>query len=148
MYNPPLQPEEQEIGELINRRRRSIAVHSFLYYHLSESIISDHLFDKWSKELVDLQAKYPAIAEKVTYQANYFRGWDGSSGYDLPADEYAVSNARRLLKYGYSVTDELLLDTTAETPFRLEDYLKTDEDWDRYAEALSDELNRNTPPPK
>jgi hypothetical protein len=35
------------------------------------------------------------------------------------------------------------------TPFRLEDYLKTDEDWDRYAEALAGELNRNTPlPPK
>ena len=34
------------------------------------------------------------------------------------------------------------------TPFRLEDYLKTDEDWDRYAEALSEELNRNTPPHK
>ena len=33
------------------------------------------------------------------------------------------------------------------TPFRLEDYLKTDEDWDRYAEALAGELNRNTPPP-
>jgi hypothetical protein len=71
------------IEELINRRRRQILVHSFLYYKLNQSIISDHTFDKWCAELVELQEKYPEIADKCVY-AEEFKGFDGSSGFDLP----------------------------------------------------------------
>jgi NAD-dependent DNA ligase len=71
------------IKELINRRRRQILVHSFLYYQLNESVISDHTFDRWSAELVELQEKYPEIADKCIY-AKEFKDFDGSSGFDLP----------------------------------------------------------------
>jgi hypothetical protein len=72
-----------DLASLINRRRRQILVHSFLYYRLNESIISDNTFDLWAKELVDLQTENPAIASEVPY-AKEFEGFDGSSGYDLP----------------------------------------------------------------
>ncbi|MDF9638844.1 DNA ligase LigA-related protein [Bacillus cereus] len=69
--------------ELISRRRRQILVHSFLYYQMNENIISDHAYDAWSKELAELQIKYPQEASKAIY-AKEFEGFDGSSGFDLP----------------------------------------------------------------
>jgi hypothetical protein len=73
------------ISELINRRRRQILVHSVIYYRMNDSIISDEMFDKIAKDLVELQAKYPEIAETTDY-AEYFRDFDGSSGFDLPLE--------------------------------------------------------------
>jgi NAD-dependent DNA ligase len=72
-----------QIKELINRRRRQLTVHSFLYYQLDTNIISDHTFDIWAKELSDLQHKYPDIAKECIY-ADEFKDFDGSSGFDLP----------------------------------------------------------------
>ena len=91
---------ESEIAlELINRRERQILVHSFLYYQLNENIISDHTFDAWSKELVELKEKYPEELVESAY-AKEFDDFDGSSGFDLP---YYCPNIQavgfRLLKY-------------------------------------------------
>lgn len=87
------------IIELINRRRHQILVHSYLYYELGESIISDYDFDYWSKELVDLQAQYPEESKAVKYYEE-FKDFDGSSGFDLP---YSMPNIQktgdRLLVY-------------------------------------------------
>jgi len=68
--------------ELISRRRQ-ILLHSFLYYQLNESLIDDYVFDKWSKELADLQLRYPNEAMQAVY-AEEFKDFDGSSGYDIP----------------------------------------------------------------
>lgn len=78
--------DNKDIESLINQRRRQVLIHSFLYYRLDNSYIEDHLFDKWAKELADLQDKYPEIAEKCFF-AEGFRGFDGSSGFDLPLDD-------------------------------------------------------------
>ena len=86
------------IAELINRRRRQILVHSCIYYRLNDNIISDHQYDMWSKELAELQAAYPDIAETVPF-ADEFRGFDGSSGFDLPIHmPYVVGTAEALLR--------------------------------------------------
>lgn len=42
---------DEEIKELIKRRRRQILVHSCLYYRLASNIISDFQYDCWGKEL-------------------------------------------------------------------------------------------------
>jgi hypothetical protein len=90
--------DDARILELINRRRRQILVHSFLYYQLNESIISDHTFDMWCKELVELQEKYPHIAEKGVF-AREFKDFDGSSGFDLPFHYPEIQNTGyRLLR--------------------------------------------------
>jgi NAD-dependent DNA ligase adenylation domain len=73
----------EEIKELIKRRRRQLIVHSFGYYRMNDSIISDHTFDMWSKELVDLQREYPELSREVELY-EYFSDWDGSTGYHLP----------------------------------------------------------------
>ena len=75
---------ESEVAlEVINRRERQILVHSFIYYGLNENITSDHQFDRWSSELVELIQKNPGEFEKSTYH-KAFVSFDGSSGYDLP----------------------------------------------------------------
>jgi hypothetical protein len=43
---------ENEITELITRRRRQVLAHSFAYYR------------NWAKELAELQRKYPEINER------------------------------------------------------------------------------------
>jgi NAD-dependent DNA ligase len=50
---------------------------------MNTSIISDHLFDTWSKELAQLQRDYPEQARQCVY-AEEFANFDGSSGFDLP----------------------------------------------------------------
>lgn len=76
-----LKPEEAL--ELINRRERQILVHSFLYYQLNDNLITDFTFDAWSKELAELIQEYPEAYRKSVY-CDGFRGFDGSSGFDLP----------------------------------------------------------------
>ena len=47
------------IVSLIERRRRQLLVHSYIYYELNDSIISDDTWSKWAVELEELQRKYP-----------------------------------------------------------------------------------------
>lgn len=87
----------QEICEKINQRRRQILVHSVIYYQMDESIVTDAQWSKWAMELVDLQRRYPDIAETCVY-SEAFKNFDGSSGFDLPLDdEWANYKARQLL---------------------------------------------------
>ena len=54
-------------------------------------------WDKWARELVELQSKYPEISKKVIwYEA--FKDWDASTGAFLPiTDEWVVQKAKYLL---------------------------------------------------
>lgn len=89
--------ECSEIRSLITRRRLQILVHSCLYYGMDTSLIPDHMFDKWSQELVQLQNDYPEIAEKCDY-AKAFKDFDGSTGFDLPHHNLEIVNKARQLK--------------------------------------------------
>ena len=71
--------EELKIAEKIQQRRYQMLVHSYIYYEMNENIISDSQWSKWAMELVELQSKYPSIADKIIY-AEDFADWDGSSG--------------------------------------------------------------------
>ena len=85
--------------ELIQRRRYQILVHSYLYYDLGETIISDYDFDIWSKELVDLQAQYPKESKDAKYYEEFI-GFDGSSGFDLPYNYINIQKTgNKLLEY-------------------------------------------------
>jgi hypothetical protein len=85
--------------ELINRRKRQILVHSFLYYQLNENIIDDYTYDLWCKELAELIAAYPEEAKQSVYYKE-FKTFDGSSGFDLPYANPEVQNTGyKILKY-------------------------------------------------
>lgn len=91
-----LEGDELEIAQLIQRRRLQILVHSYLYYEEDMNIISDHTWNKWAVELVNLQKKYPEIAEKVIY-SEQFMDWDGSSGAYFTFNESTIYRASILL---------------------------------------------------
>lgn len=88
-----------QISELINRRRRQILVHSVIYYRMNDNLITDAQWAQWAVELGDLQSRYPDIAAKCPY-AEEFKGFDHSTGYNLPLDDsWAVNKARQLLAW-------------------------------------------------
>jgi hypothetical protein len=100
----PLNPHRQnridyvdETAALILQRRHQILVHSYLYYHYNMSLISDSQFDAWAKELVQLQADNPQLSEKVFYYRNAFRGFDGTTGFDLPYTDPRIARKADLL---------------------------------------------------
>ena len=74
---------ELDIAELIQQRRYQILIHSCIYYHLNQNIISDTKWDEWARELRNLQQQYPRISEKVVLY-EYFSDWDASTGAFLP----------------------------------------------------------------
>ena len=73
---------EDNIRELIRRRRRQILIHSCMYYRLGTSIWTDKKYDECSRELVELQAQYPNISKTVEYYED-FKDWDGTTGFNL-----------------------------------------------------------------
>lgn len=91
---------DEQISELILRRRRQVLVHSILYYRLGESIISDHIFDSWARELAKLQQDNPKLSENIPYMREAFWDYTGETGYYLPlTDERATKVALDILKF-------------------------------------------------
>lgn len=85
------------IKELITRRRRQILVHSCIYYRFGTSIVEDSTFDAWAYELVELQKNNQEIS-KSTLLYDEFKDFDGSTGFDLPTGEpWVVDKAYRLI---------------------------------------------------
>jgi hypothetical protein len=61
-------------------------------------LISDHQWATWAQELVQLQKDYPHIAARVDY-AQEFKGFDASTGFDLPIRNLEIMDkAQYLLK--------------------------------------------------
>lgn len=91
--------KDLEVAEKIQQRRLQILVHSCIYYEFNQNNVPDATWDKWAKELVQLQKDYPNIAKEVIW-ADAFNGFDGSTGFDLPLkDEWVMRKARSLCKY-------------------------------------------------
>lgn len=93
--------ETERIRELIHRRRRQVLVHSVIYYEFGTTVVDDATYDSWARELGSLQRDYPELSESVEYHLDAFRGFIGTTGFNLPLrDLRAHSVARRLLAYG------------------------------------------------
>ena len=81
----------------IKQRRLQLLVHSCIYYDRDDNIVSDSTWNKWARELVELQKQYPEKAASVVWH-DAFRGFDGSSGAFLPIyDDWVQYKADQLL---------------------------------------------------
>lgn len=89
---------KQTAEEKIRQRRLQILVHSYIYYVLNDSIVSDSKWSSWAKELVALQKKYPNKSKKIIYH-NQFIDFDGSTGMDFVYDDKIRNTALKLLQY-------------------------------------------------
>lgn len=96
---------EEQITELINRRRRQVLIHSCLYYRMGTSLWTDQQFDFAARQLVGLQNRFPDIAKKCVF-AEAFADFDASTGFDLPLeDPWVTRTALRLLDYSKSIAE-------------------------------------------
>lgn len=69
--------------EKIEALERYILVHSMLYYHMNESVISDERFDKYARLLA---RKIEQLGSKKIASTQYgyvFEDFDGTTGFDL-----------------------------------------------------------------
>lgn len=88
---------KQPVSEKIQQRRLQILIHSYLYYELNETIVSDDKWNQWAHELVELQKKYPNKSKKIRYHKQ-FRDFDGSTGAFFEYDSKTINRALYLLK--------------------------------------------------
>lgn len=82
---------EQTTLERINQRRRQLLVHSYLYYRLNMSTISDHQYDSFALDLIRLQTEHTEIAEEGIYP-DEFRGFSMGDSYALPLGDPRVQD--------------------------------------------------------
>lgn len=59
-----------------------LLVHSYLYYIMNRSVVTDSMFDKNSRQLVEMMQASPE-AFKASKYYSVFRDWDGTTGYHL-----------------------------------------------------------------
>lgn len=78
----------------IKQLRRLLIVHSFIYYRLCTSLVSDYKWQAWADELVTLQ--YPGPVS-IGYYDDYFGDWNGDTGMHLPQDPWVHGMAEYLL---------------------------------------------------
>ena len=68
--------------EKIQLLQRSILVNSYAYYELNENILSDHNYDKNTRQLLELKHSNPEAYRKSRY-SRYFDNFESGTGFDL-----------------------------------------------------------------
>lgn len=97
-------PQSTQVLTVIKKRQTTLArvrqlrlrllVHSYIYYQLNETVISDHQWQHDADELVRLQKSLKVIG---CYD-EAFADWDASTGYHLPQDHWVHEKALYILK--------------------------------------------------
>ena len=84
----------QTLVEKIRQRRHQMLVHSYLYYVMDDSVITDDKWQQWADELVVLQEQEKTIG----FYDEEFADWNGSTGMHLPRDQWIINRAKWLIK--------------------------------------------------
>jgi hypothetical protein len=78
-YGDAVLSDVSKISELIYRKRRQVAVASYLYYCLDESVISDHEYEYRVLKLIELQSRFPKISLSIPFMKKLFCNQDFSA---------------------------------------------------------------------
>lgn len=78
----------------IRQRRELILLHSYYYYHLDVSVISDIEWQHLANDLVILQDSFPEEIKQNFYDEEFLE-FDASTGFDLPTDDYVQELAKK-----------------------------------------------------
>lgn len=75
--------------------RLNLLVHSYIYYHLDDSLISDHQWQACADELAERQKTF---TRRIGCYDDAFKDWTGSTGFHLPVDAWVRQKASYLLR--------------------------------------------------
>ena len=91
----PMVNPVQKLSEKIRQRRSQMMIHSYIYYHMDDNVISDDKWQEWADELTELQKR----KHDIGFYDDVFRDWNGSTGMHLPTDPWIKKRAESLLAY-------------------------------------------------
>lgn len=77
-YEEPI----QTFDEKIRQRRCQMIVHSYIYYVMDSTLVSDHQWQAWANELTELQKQ----KKNIGFYDKVFKDWDGSTGMHLHSE--------------------------------------------------------------
>lgn len=83
---------ESGIEELIDNYRRWVALHSYIYYGLGTTVVSDDTWDRKARKLARLQRTHGL----GTWQSEAFEGFTGDTGFHLPVTDEIRKEAESL----------------------------------------------------
>lgn len=89
----PMVNAVQTLSEKIRQRRIQMLVHSYIYYHMDDNIVSDDKWQEWADELTELQKR----KQNIGFYDEAFADWSGASGAFLPFDQWVKERAKKLL---------------------------------------------------
>lgn len=89
----PMVNSVQTLSEKIRQRRTQMLIHSYLYYTLDDTVISDEKWQQWADELTELQKR----KSEIGFYDKEFSDWNGSTGMHLPSPAWIVNKAKKLL---------------------------------------------------
>ena len=72
--------------QYIDYLQRYIILHSYIYYELNGSSISDKKYDEKAKELVKYKNNYPELWKKSMYYKQFGDEYNGATGFTLYHD--------------------------------------------------------------
>lgn len=86
--------------EKIELLQRWVLVHSYLYYIMDISVVSDNMYDANSKQLADLKEAHPDSWDKAKY-TYAMKDFDGSTGFGFT--EKLEEKERKLILFDITI---------------------------------------------
>lgn len=85
----------QSLVERVKMLRSAMLIHSYIYYSLDDSIITDHEWQQRADELVELQAQ---LFMPIGWYDAAFADWTGATGAHLPFDLWVTGKAAYIMR--------------------------------------------------
>jgi len=67
----------------IDRLQRIIILHSYIYYHLDDNVLTDFEYDSKAHRLAAYKQEYPELWKSSKYYEQFGDDYDGSTGFGL-----------------------------------------------------------------
>ena len=71
------------VQNIIDNLQRKVILHSYLYYELDDSVVSDTDYDFIARTLAKYKNDYPELWKNSMYYKQFGEGYNGSTGFDL-----------------------------------------------------------------
>lgn len=107
-----------KVSERIHRLRRQIALHSYVYYELDETLITDWEYELRILRLIELQLRFPKISASIPFMKKAFLEDDFESTSYHIGNTVARSNSKDAISIRHRAGHLVkLFHASKDTPF-------------------------------